>query len=444
MIQDRTPYYYYENRLKPPKDFYEWCYKQIRTYVWENKRQKIVASHRKHQQIIKKRLAKNSCLSFYDCSNYFDIVLCTSKRIERQTYKVLSYFQHGKQYFDCHLINLHMYRENEIQTIHRINEKRYDWGKTPIVEGMWGYSPSVYGNNIIERLERVSELKYCNLKEITVDNLYFYYKYKERLEYIQKIKAYGIEEQVISGRIDFRRLTMKFLTKWKFFLKNSYRTMADIQLKLEIELRGGKYIEGSELVLTASNVLMLDPRIPIVKLQNYLLKQDRSFVFSYYNDYFEMLKQLNIPITKNTMFPKDLTKAHDRAVDTLNELRLEVENKAFEKRYNEIKSMEKTVQGISFVVPKKASELIKEGRELNHCVGGSHYIKKHAEKKLTIVFVRKKTEPTKAYFTLELRENKVVQLYGYKNTDPSNELQAIVQEWLSSITRTNRKEKKVA
>lgn len=442
--REKTPKDYYDNRLKPPKAFFEWCYSNMRTYVWENKKNKIVSSHRKHQEVIKKRLAKNSCLTFFDQSEYFEIVLCTKKRIERQTYRVFSSFEKGKQHFDCQLVNLHMFRENQYQTVHRINAERYDWGKMPIIQGMYRYSPTVYDNNIIKRLEKQSELKYLDLKDLTVDTLYFYYKYRKQLEYIQKIKAFGLEKQVISGQFDFRSLTMNFLKKWKPFIKNSYLTMNDIKLKIEIENRGGKYIKGIERILTASQVRMLDTQIPIMKLQNYLLKQDQFSIFRYYNDYLTMLKELNIPYTNSNLFPKNLTIAHDKAVDTLNEIKLEVENKAFEKRYKKIQSLEMTVKGMAFILPKKASDLVKEGRELNHCVGMAHYITKHAEEKSTIVFIRKETDPTQPYYTLELSNNKLVQCFGYKNERPSEELTLVVQEWLSIVTTFNRKEKKIA
>lgn len=90
---------YVENKLQPPRAFFEWCYSSFRTYVWKNKNETIVSSTRKHDWIIEKKLRKNSRLTFYDSSSCFQIILSTSKRIEVQTYKVISEYENGVQCF---------------------------------------------------------------------------------------------------------------------------------------------------------------------------------------------------------------------------------------------------------------------------------------------------------------------------------------------------------
>ncbi|EJZ8467032.1 hypothetical protein OIV85_002724, partial [Enterococcus faecalis] len=98
-----TPEKYVENKLQPPKAFFEWCYVGFRTYKWKNKEREIVASDRKHSYVIEKRLTKNSRLTFYDKSQYFQIVLATSRRIEVQTYKICSLFTNGIQHYEKEL-----------------------------------------------------------------------------------------------------------------------------------------------------------------------------------------------------------------------------------------------------------------------------------------------------------------------------------------------------
>ncbi|WP_271488975.1 PcfJ domain-containing protein [Enterococcus sp. 5H] len=235
---------------------------------------------------------------------------------------------------------------------------------------------------------------------------------------------------------------MNWLRKWKSFFKDSNRTTEDLLFKCAIESRGATYIKGSERYLSLRDVETLDPLIPVTKLQNYLLKQQQFF--RYYDDYIETLHELDIPLNKNNLFPKDITIAHDKAVDTLNEIKLEIESKAFEKRYKTLQTLECTIQGYIFIVPRKANELIQEGRALDHCVGGSRYIERHAEGKSTIVFVRQENEPNVPYYTLEIRNNEIVQLYGKKNSRPSDDIRNATHEWLTTISKLSRKEQNVA
>lgn len=440
--REKTPKDYYDSRLKPPKAFFEWCYSNMRTYVWENKQQKIIASPRKHKEVIKKRLMKTSALTFYDTCDKFDIVLSSNKRIERHTYEIVSLIKEGKQYFESSLINLHVFSQNTYIKLSTDYQGNYTWGLKPIVSGMWKYLPECYPNQWRERLERISELKYLSLERLSVDCLPHYYKYREQLEFIQKVHAKGLENEVHHKTIDFRKLTMRWLKTWKSFFKNSTRSTADLKLKQLIEQRNVPYVDGIEQYLNWQDVEEMNTDIPLMKLQNYLLKQQHFY--RYYKDYLALVNELKIPLTKRSLFPVELTVAHDKLVDTLNSIKLEAENKAFQKRATDLFSFEKTINGFSFLIPKKANELVVEGKALNHCVGSSHYINNHANGEITIVFIRNEHEPTIPYYTLELVDNRVIQVRGNRNCAPTNTIKKAIDEWLVAINSYKRKERKIA
>lgn len=105
--------YYADNRLKAPIDFFETAYSNFVSYIWKNKDKTIVASDRPHRNVIEKRLYKKSKLTFYDSGQDFMIVLSTSRRIEIQTYSILSLFDDGKQYFESYLVNLEIFEGGE-------------------------------------------------------------------------------------------------------------------------------------------------------------------------------------------------------------------------------------------------------------------------------------------------------------------------------------------
>ena len=102
-----------DRRLKPPADFWSWCYSQITTYKWTNKDKTIIASDLNLGHCIEKRLTKSSRLTFYDKTYFFSIILSTSKRIEIQSYEFRSKLVEGKQFIDCQFTNLERFENDK-------------------------------------------------------------------------------------------------------------------------------------------------------------------------------------------------------------------------------------------------------------------------------------------------------------------------------------------
>lgn len=433
---NKKPIDYVNNRLKPPKAFFEWCYKSMRTYVWSNKEQTIVASDRKHFNVIEKRLTKKSRLTFYDRRDYFMIALATSRRIELQTYKVASYFDNGKQRFETELFNLEVFANDQHIKVGRFYPE-YGFGLKQTMGPFSKIYPEVFDKeNWTNRLKK-SELRYIRLTDNMWPELLGYvYKRRGKIEFLQKIKANEFAEQLIfhDCQIDMRKITDTFLRETKSFFRNSNYKYGDYFLKLAIEKRGGKLVPGIENIINASDVELLPDTVGIVKLQNYLLKQTTSFRL--YRDYINMLKELDLPLNKSNVLPKNLTEAHDKAVEALNAIKREVVRSEFEERAQEMQQLETTIGPYAFVLPKNADDLIQEGNALHHCVGGMHYINQYADKKTTIVFVRPKESPDEPKYTAEVKDGKIIQIQGMFNQAPiSDELRTAVKLWLKKANK---------
>jgi len=67
--------------------------------------------------------------------------------------------------------------------------------------------------------------------------------------------------------------------------------------------------------------------------------------------------------------------------------------------------------------PKGPTDLIEEGAKLKHCVG--NYIDIVSNGGTTILFIRKVNEPSKSFFTLEIRGNSIRQCHGATNCNAS-------------------------
>ena len=443
MRKMKTANDYAKNCLKPPKAFFEWCYYNMPTYKWTNKQQTIVASERKHYFTEEKRLTKNSRLTIFDRRDHFQIILSTSKRIEIQTYEVLSLLEKGKQHFRVKLVNLEHFSNDKHIKVGAVSDTTYDFRLVQLgnMLSMYAQRPSLYPNQWKDRLFAVSELRYLTIDSIYGDEIAFIYKYRLRIEYAQRINAPALAEQIIERKLDMRSITMKWLKRNKVFFRNSQRSYQAYQVKQALESLGTKYIAGVEAFMGADDVQKMPKGVKPITFQNYLMKQKRTIGF--YQDYIDMLNEIGIPITPMKRLPKDLKMAHDKAVDTLNAMKREIVRKEFAKRANEESFLEMTIKEVQFILPREANDLIEEGKSLKHCVGGSSYINQHADGRTTIVFARKADEPDKPYYTLEYRDSRLIQVSGWDNKKPDEQLRKVVNQWLQIANeRTKRKEKK--
>lgn len=82
-------------------------------------------------------------------------------------------------------------------------------------------------------------------------------------------------------------------------------------------------------------------------------------------------------------------------------------------------------KGLILVVPQSGDEIRKEGEVLHHCVGG--YVDRVARGETNIFFIRKADHPEKSYFTMEWRDNKIIQCRGFKNCGMPADVQAFVK-----------------
>lgn len=432
--------WYIDNALKPPKAFFDWCYSNIPTYKWSNKKETILASERKNCEVIEKRLTKNSKLTFDDKFSSYCIVLVTAKRIEIQTHCFWSSVENGKQIIEQELTNLQSLTKDEhIQVGKWWNG--YSMGLVPLVP-MGGHYTGVeyFQNDWKEKIHTISELKYIdfsNYTDLNLHHLSYLYKYRREIEFLQKINATKISMQLMRGEgIDFRVFNQKWLKENKAQLKNSKLSFQHFELDRRIRNRGGKIVPGINEYMTYQDINHVPKNVGIVKFQNWVIKN--KIDISYYRDYITTLNDIGIKAdTSKIIMPENLVEAHDEAVKVYiilepeirarKEAKLNAKEKRkkekeelehadqFKKRLKQIRKYETTIDGYAFVVPKKMSDIVNEGSRLSHCVGNSNYMKNHREGITTIIFVRDENNIDNPLCTLEYRNKKIIQLQGYKN-----------------------------
>lgn len=142
----------------------------------------------------------------------------------------------------------------------------------------------------------------------------------------------------------------------------------------------------------------------------------------YYRDYLDQCQLLGYSLLDRTVrFPRDLIQAHDRTASALRALAEEKRRKENEAKQKELEKLMKKREKLEFSAgeyivrqPRFINEIVDEGKALGHCVAG--YAQRHAQGALTIMFLRKKSDPDTPYFTIEVsKDYKIVQCHGYKN-----------------------------
>ena len=200
--------------------------------------------------------------------------------------------------------------------------------------------------------------------------------------------------------------------------------------------------------INASDVARITKFVTAHKAIKYLEAQrnNTSAYYSYLNtslyaDYLEMADELkmfdalqdeNGKAKKNKMalFPKNLKEAHDLIADKAalkkRDDKLAVIDKNLPKLHEKFDFVSETLQ---VKAPEKAIDVIREGQYQMICVGNSHYIGEMADGKSTILFVRKNRKPNKPYYTMQIEDDAIVQVRGYDNIDPEDDVNNLVKEF---------------
>ena len=181
---------------------------------------------------------------------------------------------------------------------------------------------------------------------------------------------------------------------------------------------------------------------PLQQTITYLGKQYNRFrakrELTLLKDYWDMYAQYYGAFDPRNAYPRDLKAAHDRLVKAVKYKEDEAINLGITARLSELNqySYEDEERGLMIFPAHSQSELIEEGKILDHCVGG--YAKSYSEGETNIFFIRRSEEPDKPYFTLEYKNGAINQNRGYDNQDPPLEVVGFASEWLEHIKTINR------
>ncbi len=142
----------------------------------------------------------------------------------------------------------------------------------------------------------------------------------------------------------------------------------------------------------------------------------------YWRDYLEAARTLGYDLqNKTVVMPLDLRQRHDAATGAVKVKISEEAQKAYAKRKKTLEDLYCfRFGGFEIVIPEGVDDIVREGKVLQHCVGG--YAQRHMEGKVDILFFRRVKKPGRPFMTIEMLPKKdktspinLVQMHGYKN-----------------------------
>ena len=153
---------------------------------------------------------------------------------------------------------------------------------------------------------------------------------------------------------------------------------------------------------------------------------------------------LKISILKRCQY---LTRAAAEIALRESEIRAEEYSERYpeaEKVLGEIKAkLEYSDDRYMIIVPQKISEIVAEGRVLEHCVGKvDRYFDRIAQRETYICFLRKTEEPTVPYYTIEVEPGGTIRQHrGFDDKEPEiNKIKPFLREWQKEIRKRMSKE----
>lgn len=261
-------------------------------------------------------------------------------------------------------------------------------------------------------------------------------------------RAKEVHKMIKVDKIDFRKIvkckihvSVIFLKLYKLNKQSKNRIQLDELKDMEYMVTHPLYLDAIEQVLKYTDMK---------KLYKYINKQSetnqyssRGFILSDWKDYIFDCKELDIDLNiESNLMPKDLYIAHQNTMKQI-EYKNNVEiMKKSKIRAKELKKYEFKYKELMIIPPKDSSEIIVEGKMQHICVGG--YAERHSNGDTSILFIRKVDNPNKPFYTVEIKDNEVVQVRGKRNCDPTEEVREFMEVFEKERLNNKKKKSKVA
>lgn len=160
-----------------------------------------------------------------------------------------------------------------------------------------------------------------------------------------------------------------------------------------------------------------------------------------YSDYLSQCRKLEYDLHDTAIsMPRRFKDMHTRLSEIAEYNATRKMQQALAERIEARKPLEFTTGALFIRQPKDVMEIISEGKELHHCVGG--YAERHANGKLHIMFIRRADKPDVPFYTVEVDLlGEIVQVRGLRNCPTTPEVQTFIEEYEKYLAAVFSKKK---
>ncbi len=161
--------------------------------------------------------------------------------------------------------------------------------------------------------------------------------------------------------------------------------------------------------------------------------KDMQGLVTEYRDYLDMCHKLDYDMKDSfILYPKDLQKSHDKMARRIKDKKDARVKREFTALYRQLSGqLDFEKDGLKIAYPGTPDDVIKEGQVLHHCVGG--YVERVAGRECIILFLRRTSDESKPFYTIEVRGWRVVQVRGMKNCAMTPEVKAFITDWERNV-----------
>lgn len=160
---------------------------------------------------------------------------------------------------------------------------------------------------------------------------------------------------------------------------------------------------------------------------------EMSSILQEYKDYLKLCRDEGSDLKSGSvLFPKNLKIAHDSLTKRIKIRKDKAKQRKFKQVLKQLgHSLNFEQNGLAIIPPTSMQDLADEGSALSHCVG--RYADSMANSQCIILFIRRKADMQKPFYTVEVQDDKVVQVKGFQNGSATPEVEAFMAAWEKQV-----------
>lgn len=271
------------------------------------------------------------------------------------------------------------------------------------------------------------------------------YQYKQGIEQLIKCQFYRVVRHILEhGRCEYINWDKKSAPKILGLGKEYYRLLAgknptyrEYEVTWEAQEAGVRmtWTQVQFFAKSHRNFAIYIRHTTPHKMERYIREKlnEGASLIQEYHDYLQMAAGLRYNLDDPwILFPRDMQKRHKELIEERREVDKRIEKMKdeekdvmFRKNQKPYCCLEMETEKFLLRLPREVHEIRQEGNALHHCV--ATYIDRVVKGETTILFLRERSNPETPFYTMEVRDGRMIQCRAKYNGRMTEEVKAFVE-----------------